>query len=277
VILANTPIIQIVAILLGALLLYMAFGEDMLRATRPRVRNYRAKYARFITRPVVLPFLVFVALGALMRDWVLTPFLVAVAVLVAYARIRELMRTEEIITPRQILQLALGFRGSYQLQPAVFASLQDANAKTEEPLKGLVHVMVESFFLTASTTRAFAEFRKRTDNISLHQFAYILEMSESASNESTTEALDSFVTRLRRQEDLQNQVETNLTSITGQTSFIQILAILIAFFVALMPTFRAAYVGSLAAKLTYMLLVVIILGASYFIERRIASLKEQVI
>jgi hypothetical protein len=111
----------------------------------------------------------------------------------------------------------------------------------------------------------------------LHQFAYILEMSESASNESTTEALDSFVTRLRRQEDLQNQVETNLTSITGQTSFIQILAILIAFFVALMPTFRAAYVGSLAAKLTYMLLVVIILGASYFIERRIASLKEQVI
>lgn len=275
--LVYSPIIRLVAILLGILLLYMAFGEDVLRAARPRLRNYRAKYLRFIKRPVVLPFLIAVVLGILMRDWVLTPFLVVVGGLIAYLRIRQMMREEQIITPRQILQLALAFRGSYQLQPAVFASLQDANEKVEEPLRSMVRVMVESFFMTASTTRAFAEFRKRTDNISLHQFVYILEMSESASNESTTEALDGFVTRLRRQEDLQNQVETNLTNITGQTSFIQVLAIGIAFFVAVVPAFRDAYVSSMSAKMLYILLTVVILAASYYIERRVASLKEQVI
>jgi len=275
--LVYSPIVRILAVILGFLTLYMAFGEDVLRAARPHVRNYQAKYMRFIRRPVVVPFVIFVVLGILMRDWVLTPFLVLVAGAIAYVRIRELMHQEQMIMPRDILQLALSFRGSYQLQPAVFASLQDANTKVDEPLRSMVRVMVESFFLTASTTRAFAEFRKRTSNVSLNQFAYILEMSETASNESTIEALDGFVERLRRQEDLQNQVETNLTGITGQTSFIQILALGIAFFIAIVPAFRITYVGSMVGRLIYILLTSFILLASYYIERRIASLKEQVI
>lgn len=275
--LVYTPIIRILAVMLGFLVLYMAFGEDVWRAARPRMRNYQTRYMRYIRRPAVVPFVIFVVLGLVMRDWLLTPFLVLVAAAIAYVRIRELMRDESLITPRDILQLALSFRGSFQLQPAVFASLQDANTKVDEPLRSMVKVMVESFFLTASTTRAFAEFRKRTDNVSLNQFAYILEMSETASNESTTEALDNFVERLRRQENLQNQVETNLTSITGQTDFIQVLAIGVAFFIALVPAFRDAYVATMAGRLLYMALLSVILISSYYIERRIAALKEQVI
>ena len=275
--LVYSPVIRIMAIMLGALVLYMAFGEDVWRAARPRVRNYQTKYMRFLKRSVIIPFVIFAVLAVLMRDWLLTPYLVLVAAAIAYVRVQQLMREEQTITPRDILQLALSFRGSYQLQPAVFASLQDANTKVDEPLRSMVKVMVESFFLTASTTRAFAEFRKRTDNISLNQFAYILEMSETASNESTTEALDSFVTRLRRQEDLQNQVETNLTGIIGQTNFIQVLALGVAFFIAIIPAFRIMYVGSMLGRALYIFLTIVILASSYYIERRIASLKEQVI
>jgi len=267
--------IEFVLILLIILVLYLAIGEDVARALRPQIQGYKAKYSRYLTRPVVLPGLVFAVLGILMRDIVLTPFLLLIAGGVVYLRIRQLIATAERLTPRQISQLVLAFRGAYELQPAVFKSLEEAAKKVGEPLRSLVDIAVETYFTTSSSERAFAEFRRRTKNPMLNQFIYILEMSESARDESVTAALDNLIARLRRQEDLQRQVETGLASITGQTSFIQGLAIAIAYVVAILPGFRRVYTANLLGRLLYIAIFSVILVTSYYIEKRVRELKER--
>lgn len=269
--------IQLLILVVIGLVVYLAAGEEIGRTLRPRIRNYQVKYSKFLTRSVLLPAIVFAVLALLMRDIILTPFLLAVAALETYLRVQVVMVTATAITPRMVSALVLAFRAAYQLQPAVFASMREAASKVDEPLRGLVNNMVETFFLTSSPARAFEEFRRRTDNGLLNQFLYILEMSESASNESVTEALDSFVGRLRQHEDLQRQVETGLVNITGQTSFMQVLAILVAFVVALIPSLRGVYTSSFMGRVGYMIVMSVIVGTSYVIEKQVLGLKEQIL
>jgi Flp pilus assembly protein TadB len=259
------------------LLAYMALGEDLTRVARPRVRNYRLKYGKYMTRSVLIPAISFGVLGLLMRDIILTPFLLVLGGVIAWFRIQQAIAASEKVLARDVLQVVLGFRAAYQLRPAVFDSLKEAAKKVQGPLRDLCNVVVETFFLTSSSQRAFEELRKRTDNMLLTQFAYILEMSESASNESMTEALDAFVTRLRHIEDLERQVQTGLTGITGQTSFMQVLFLGIAFAVALIPGFHDRYTESIQARLGYMAIMAVIVGTSYVIEKQIIALKEQVL
>jgi hypothetical protein len=270
-------VIRILTIVFIGLLIYMAVGDDVVRVSRRRTKEYRSKYTQYITRDVVIPTAALVILGLFMRDLVLTGFLWALAAGVAVQRIRQVMAKRRTITPRQVTQMVIAFRGAYQLEPAAFKSLEQAATKVGEPLQGLITMMVNVFYTTSEPARAYAEFRKRTQNALLNQFVYILEMSESASDDSVIEALDAFVQRLRRQEELHREVETGLASITSQTGFMQGLAMLIAMVVALVPGFRRVYIDSIFGRLGYMTLIAIIIGASYLIERKVVALKEQVL
>jgi len=274
-------VIQVVVLVLIGLVVYMALGEDLTRVARPRVRNYQIKYGKYVTPHVLIPAIAFGVLAVLMRDLIITPFLLAVGGFIAWFRIQQAVAAAEKITARQLLQLVLGFRAAYQLRPAVFDSLKEASKKIEGPLRDMASVVVETFFLTSSASRAFEELHKRTDNMLINQFAYIMEMSESASDESMAEALDAFVTRLRHIEDLERQVETGLASVTGQTNFMQVLFLVVAYAVALVPGFRERYTANaqdplnLVGRLGYIVIMGAIIGASYYIERQILKLKEQ--
>lgn len=273
--------IQLVILVLIVLIAYMALGEDIARVARPRVRNYRIKYGRYVNSRVLIPVIAFGVLAVLMRDLIITPFLLVVGGFIAWFRIQQAIAASQKITARHVLQLVLAFRAAYQLRPAVFDSLREAATKIEGPLRDLATVVVETFFLTSSAQRAFEELHRRTDNMLLRQFAYIMEMSESASDESMAQALDAFVTRLRHIEDLERQVETGLASVTGQTNFMQILFLVVAYAVALIPGFRERYTANaqdplnIVGRLGYMLIIGAIIGASYYLEKQIMKLKEQ--
>jgi len=270
-------VIQVLIVVVIGLLVYMAVGDDLNRIVRRRSDSYRARYQKFVTRGIVLPTIIFLALGLVMRDIVLTPFAWAVGAAITYMRVRQQVSQAGTITPRMVSQLVIAFRAAYQLQPAAFSSLEEAAKKIGEPLRGTIEIVVDVFYATSDPERAFGEFRRRSDSVLLQQFAYILEMSEAASDESVTEALDAFVARLRRQEDLQREVDSNLSSVTSQTSFMQTLAIVIAFAVALVPGFREAYTNSLVGRIGYIVLAAVIAGASYYIEMRVSRLKEQIV
>ena len=145
----------------------------------------------------------------------------------------------------------------------------------DEPLRGLLGVMIHTFFLTSSPDRAFAALRSRTDNVYLNQFAYILEMSESASANAVGKALDNLVDRLRTHDDLRRETESSLTSITGQTRVIQALAVLAIVLVSLVPSLRAAYVSPIG-QIYLITFVTVILAASYQIDRVIGKLTERI-
>jgi len=269
-------VIQLAVLVLLALVVYLAIGDDVRRMLRRRTEGVRVKYTKYLTRGIILQSLVFVVLGVLMRDVFLTLYLFAVAGYLAYLRIKQEMVTQASITPRDVSQLVMAFRGAYQLQPAAFKSLEVAATKVREPLKGIVTSTVTAFFNSSRADVAWDVFRKRTDNVLVHQFIYILEMSETASNESLTAALDAFVERLRKQEELQRQVETTLASVTGQTNFMRVLALGIAFVVAIIPSFRQVYATGVM-RLVYVIIMSIVVGASYYIERKVVDLKAQIV
>jgi len=267
--------VQIVALVVAGCLLVLAFAGDLARPLQRQARNWRSRYGRYLRRALFLQPTIFGVLAVLMRDWVLTPFLLVVAGLIAYYRVRQSMREAHEIQVRQVLQLVVSFRGAYYLRPAVFTALEEAAKRIDGSLKELVRIAVESYFITSSPQRAFDEFRKRTHNILLHQFAYILEMGEETSSITMLQVLDSFITRLRSHEDLGRQVETSLAGALSEVSFMQGAFIFVMVAVAIVPVLRNGWTA-LLGRVFYVILVSVVIAASYYIERQIAHLKEQI-
>ena len=270
-----TPI-RWAAVGLALLLVLLALGEELSKTFRRQSQRYQAEYGRYLTRAVLIQPTIFAVLALLMRDLWLTPFLLVVAGLVGYYRVRQGIEEAGEIKIHEVLQLVVAFRGAYYLQPAVFASLQAALERIEGRVGEIASVAVETFFLTSSPERAFDEFRERTDNVLLHQFAYILEMGEETSSETMLRVLDAFIRRLRSHEDLQRQVTTGLTSVVSETRFLQSFVVVEVFAVALLPFMRNIWVSGALWRMGYVIIISLALGVSYYVERQIQGLRERI-
>ena len=103
---------QAIILVVIGLLVYLALGDDIKRLLRRRTETYRVKYTRYLTRSVLVPALVFAALGVLMRDIFLTPVIFVVGGWLTYTRIRYEIAQSGAISPRMVSQLVIAFRGS---------------------------------------------------------------------------------------------------------------------------------------------------------------------
>jgi hypothetical protein len=168
----------------------------------------------------------------------------------------------------------MAFRSIYQLQPTIFSTLAEARDKVDEPLRGWVASTVQAFRATSSAKRALDELRKKADNPYLHQFVYILEMSDEAEPETVLEALEGLADRLRRHEELRNKTETEVTAITGQGRFILIISVLTMFAIAAINSLRSTYTG----EMQFFFIAVATVGVFtwYYIDKKILSLKERI-
>jgi hypothetical protein len=140
-----------------------------------------------------------------------------------------------------------------------------------------VTAAVETFYVTASQKRAFTELRRRVPNSYLNQFVYILERSETGRREVVQKALERLISRLRRREQLREKTDTDLTVITTQTHLILFLGIGLLFLVALIPGLRQVYTRSVPGQILFITLASIAILTTYYIDRRIISLKERVL
>jgi hypothetical protein len=270
--LLNRLLIGSLVVVILALLLD-EFGDYL----RPALQRYQARLMpSSVTWRLFLPLIAALLLALLMWGSVLIQlYLVAIGIsLTAYA-VKRGRWQQEVLEARQILQLVLAFRSMYQLQPSVFSTLDRVKEKVDQPLKGLVDVLIQSYYLTSSPERAYAELRGRTDNVYLNQFVYILEMSETASSEAVVKALDNLVDRLRTHDELRRDTESSLTSITGQTSVLQRIAAAIVLAVALVPPLRAPYTST-AGQIVFIIFLSAILGGSYYIDRQVGKLVERI-
>jgi Flp pilus assembly protein TadB len=264
-------------VLFGSLLLVVAalFLDEFGQRLGPLMQRYRA---RFLPGPLTwrtfLPLITAAVLAVLMRAWLISLYLLVAGVLITWYYLRRSRRRQQSLPARQIFQLILAFRSTYQLQPSVFLTLDAVKDKVDEPLKGLMKVMVETYYLTSSPERAFDELRSRTDSVYLNQFAYILEMSETARADAVVKALDNLVERLRTHDQLRRETEASLTSITGQTAFIQAIAVLVVLAVAAVPVLRAPYVSP-GGQVFFIAVVTVMVVASYYIDFVINKLAER--
>jgi Flp pilus assembly protein TadB len=267
----NALLIISLLVIVGALMAD-EFGQQL----APRWRRYRSRLlADHVTWRTFLPLVVAVALAMLMRAFLIGAYLLIVGILITVYFLRRAREQRQSLPARQILQLILAFRSAYLLQPSVFLSLDAVKEKVDEPLRSLMRVTVETYYLTSSPQHAFMELRARTDNIYLSQFAYVLEMSETARTEVVVKALDNLVERLRTHDQLRREIEASLVSITGQTSFIQVIAVLVVLGVAAVPLLRAAYTSP-GGQIAFIIIISIMLGASYYIDSVINRLAERV-
>ena len=265
-------------LLIGALTLVVAalavneFGLDL----APTLKRYRARLLPDrLSAPSFLPLVVGLILAGLMHAWLISVYFVVAGTLTTAFLLIRAKREQHDIPAREMFQLVLAFRSTFQLQPSVFSTLDRVNEKVNEPLRGLVDAVVRTFYLTSSPQRAFEELRSRTADVYLHQFAYILEMTETAQPETVVVALDNLVERLRSHDELRRQSEANLTSVTGQTTFIQGIAILVMAAVAFVPVLRIPYTTT-GGQLLLIVVVTVMLLTSYYIDRVIRTLAERI-
>ena len=262
--------------ILGYLLL-----DELLHAARPALRRWGIRWFPQFGRldwkvyaPIPLAFL----MAILMRDGpLISIYVAAVGVLTSLYLIRRSRGEERAKIDMEVAKLAEAFRSIYKIRPSVFSALEEARLKVAQPLRTHVTAAVETFYITSSPKRAFAELRRRVDNPYLNQFLYILERSETARREAVLEALDDLIARLRRHEELRRATETNLTVITGQTQIILIISVLMMFAIALIDPLRIVYTGSLWGQLLFIGVATIGVYTAYRIDRKVISLKERVL
>ena len=264
------------------LLVYVVIDRLLLYRLRPHLRRRGLKglpetremnWRDYVALPVTF------ALAYLMREGrLISIYLIVLGVLITlyYVLWRTKARTA-MAMDAEILKLVEEFQSQYKLTPPIFSALGQTRLKVAEPLRGHVTATVESFYVTASQKRAFAEFRQRVPNSYLNQFVYILERSETARREVVQKALERLVARLRRREQLRVETETDLTMITGQTQLILVLGIGMLFVVALIPSLREVYTRSRSGQMLFIVLATIGVLTTYYIDRRTTSLKEKVL
>ncbi len=266
-------------VVVGSLLLVVLalLADELRQSIAPAVARYRNRSTWGpVTWKSLVPLIAAVILALLMWGAVIIQlYLLVVGVAATIYSLRRQRVERKLMESRQILQLILAFRSAYQLQPSVFSTLDRVKDRVQEPLRGLMDAVIQAYYLTSSPERAFSALRERTTNVYLNQFAYILEMSESASATAVVKALDNLVERLRSHDELRRETESSLTSITGQTSVMQRVAGAIVVAVALVPGLRRPYVSPLG-QLLYVGLLTVILAGSYYIDRQIAGLLERI-
>ncbi len=268
----------VITLIIGSLILIAAalVWDELGRYLAPVLKRYRARFIPGrVTWRTFLPLIVSLILAILMRTVLVSTYFIIAGILITAHFMRRTKEKQRLLSARRIFQLILAFRSTFQLQPSVFLTLDVVKEKVDEPLKSLVKVVVQTYYLTSSPERAFAELRARTDNVYLNQFAYILEMSETARADAVVKALDNLVDRLRTHDELRRQTESSMTAITAQTTFMQVIAILAVLTVAAVPTLRGPYV-SIGGQIFLIAIFTIILAASYYIDRVISEVVERI-
>lgn len=201
--------------------------------------------------------------------------IILLGLLVTIYQIRQAKVGEEAQLDKQAGQLVRVFSSIYELKPSIFSALEESKDRVDEPVRSLVDITIRAYYITDSQERAFAEWRKRTNNPYLHQFMYILERSAGAEKKTVLEALDDLAGRIRRREELRRDAESNLAVITGQVRFIQVLSVAIVFAIALLDPLRRVYVSSWGAQISFAIFAGVSAITSYLIDRQAASLKRR--
>ncbi len=265
-------------LLIGALMVVLValFLDEFGHYISPTVKRYRVRLLpEQLSWRMFLPLFVGLILAALMHAWLISIYLALVGALITIYILVHAKRQQHNLAAREIFQLVLAFRSTFQLQPSVFLTLDTVKDKVDQPLRGLVEVMVRTYYLTSSPQRAFDELRRRTDDVYVHQLAYILEMCETAQPEAIVTSLDNLVERLRADDELRRESEANLTSITGQTAFIQGVAILVLVAIASVPVLRTPYTSA-GGQLLLIVVLSVMLATSFYIQRVIQNLAERI-
>lgn len=268
---------------IGASLAILGYllADELLYRLRPALRRRgvtflpefrRLDWSAYLPLPLAIVLAVrFFAPAPLISLYILGVGILTSLYLVERARVGE--RAE---LNRQVGQLVRAFHSIYKLKPSVFSALEEARKKVDEPLQSHVALAVQAFYISASPDRAYNELRRRVSNPYLEQFLYILERTETASREAVLRALEGLIERLQRHEELRIQSEVNLAVITGQTLFIQIISLIIVFFIAF-TGLREAYTRSIPAQLFFIAVATLGVITSYYIDRRTISLKERIL
>ncbi len=256
---------------------YLVWDEYRLRSRVGRKQRVRERPAWLSYPPrTYLPAALGLLLAVVYRAPLISLFFLAAGVGTTWYLSRRLLIAERLEMDRQILELVVAFRGIYKVRPAVFAALEEASKKVPQPLAEHAAACVQAFYVTSSPAKAYEELERRVRNPYMEQFVFILERTETASREVVYAALDNLVSRMRRHEELRAKSEISLAAITGQTTFIQVLSLIIIFGIGITGV-RNFYVDSLQSQALFVGLASVALATSWYIDRRTQAIKEHVL
>jgi hypothetical protein len=184
--------------------------------------------------------------------------------------------SQRMLVSGQVNELVNAFKSVFRIRPTVFSALEEANRKIPPPVGSAVGHAVTTFYVTSLPQRAFDELRGRIQDPYMDQFVYILQRGEDARHEDIMSALQDLQLRLRRAREMRDHSEVNMTVISGQTRFIQLIAVSLVTVVGVLPIMRQAY-ESVPTQILFIVIASVGVLTSWYIDRKSQSLKERVL
>jgi hypothetical protein len=273
----------------------MAFGiwEWLIRTLRPGAHRLQemAKEARspklvqtqsgrnFISITLLsifrypFPILVAVFLGVWIWDWMLSPIIVVVGAVVSSALFSRTSRRFFNQLTDELEMLILQFVSRYPLRNSVATALSEA---ADQIPKGMLQNAAASTATRLKLQDAGNPFRDllAVPHPVARRFAGVLMRAGFASPEVFLDLLSQLRKDTESRRELQQRVRRDLTLESATITILQVVLILSLVAVALIPSWRVYYTGSIGNRVVYMILVGLGIVGTVIGENEVRYLEE---
>ena len=248
------------------------FANDEGNATEADKASSAGKILDALT---FLPGLFAVALAAVMRDVLLSPYLVLLGVgLTYFIRVKRARRTQSAVTG-QVKSLIVLFRSRYAVGESPFSVLVEIQ---DDLPKGPVAVATRRatniYQTNGSVTEALAPLRD-LKNPYLARLVMVLETSGSASTKVVVDEIRRIEDDLKERDRLAGQARASLALIKGTVKFLQATNLTAVVVAVALPMWHDFFTSTLQRRGTFLAATMFLVLASIYFDQEIGLQEEK--
>jgi len=218
-----------------------------------------------------------VILAILVSDWLLSPYLVAVGIGLAFFSRSKRDRREQSLLTNQVKDLVLLFRSRYSVGESPFAVLHDVLPDLPEGrIRTVVERTVDIYRARGDVNEALTAMRE-VRNPFLSRLVMLLDASGSAETETILDELKGLEEDLKARDRLAGQAKATLALLKGTVSFLQVANLTAIVASVALPLWRDFFTSSLQRRGTFLAATMFLLVASLFFDQEISLQEDKVL
>ncbi len=224
-----------------------------------------------------LPIAAGLAGAVLARDWLLSPYVVGLGLVVGVFLRRQSLAARGAENTDDVEHLVTMFRSIFAAQESLSVALSETVGELSPGRVQTAVQQVLSMFRVRQNIDEATRPLLALGNPYITQFVFILTRLDTSDRETSLAALGELEERLRSRRRLRDRARTALVVLRLTVRTIQggLLAAMLA--VLVLPLWRSFYLGTLAHRVTFVVMTLLAMAASLFFDNETQRLEDQVL
>lgn len=233
----------------------------------PRQRNVLA----------MLPGLAGILLAILVRDWLLSLYLVTLGLSLIWLMRSRQGRKEQAKLTDQVKMLVVLFRSHFAVGGSPFSVLSEVEPELPAGrLRAAARRTVDIYHTTGKVKEALNAMRK-LDNPYLARLVMVMEAASVSSTEVVLDELKRLEGDLKARDRLRAQAKASLALLKGTTRFLQVANLTAVAISVVLPVWRDFFTSTLQRRGTFLAATLFMLMASLYFDQEIGLQEEKVL